>query len=358
MTNKTPAGELTDEQLNTLLVSYGKGDDDCYSVARAIIEADRALRQGDAAMPVVAWEAMHPNMRKTWTDVAALAAELRSQSCKVAPLVRQFDTQAALAAKEAELIALANEVRPDLPEPIETADQAMHRIRKLADAHSINENTLKRRGERIDALEAEIAEFKEDLEHSRQWHDVRYKRLWRWAHEKLSEDLKAEYFSIVANGSGSANANANESPVHHRARSYAGQCLNAERYHLLRLHVTAVRFPEIPVPGGWGPVELDAAIDKALAQACASNLPKTETQARLPITDEGLAAQPAAGRKPQGYRLLNTGEAICEGDEFMDDDTVTWHPVRKGFCGSPWGGAWQPMRRAIPAARAAGGVIV
>lgn len=42
---------------------------------------------------------------------------------------------------------------------------------------------------------------------------------------------------------------------------------HAERYQLLRLHVTSVRFPEIPVPGGWGPNELDIAVDRAIAQA-------------------------------------------------------------------------------------------
>lgn len=55
---------------------------------------------------------------------------------------------------------------------------------------------------------------------------------------------------------------------------------------------------------------------------------------------------PAHESKPQ-FRLLARGELIQEGDEHIDDDTVTWHPVRKGFCGHPWGGAWQPMRRKI-----------
>ena len=66
--------------------------------------------------------------------------------------------------------------------------------------------------------------------------------------------------------------------------------------------------------------------------------------------NELLYTAPPAAQVPltdaRKYRLLASGEAICEGDEFIDDDTVTWHPVRKGFCGHPWGGAWQPMRRA------------
>ena len=61
------------------------------------------------------------------------------------------------------------------------------------------------------------------------------------------------------------------------------------------------------------------------------------------------AGSVTAGAAP-AYRLLQRGENICQGDEFIDDDTVTWHPIKKGFCGYPWGGAWQPMRRAINAA--------
>lgn len=83
--------------------------------------------------------------------------------------------------------------------------------------------------------------------------------------------------------------------------------------------------------------------------------PAIQTGKALPCS---RAAKPAprpagAARAPQAYRLLSLGEATGEGDEFMDDDTVTWHPVRKGFCGHPWGGAWQPMRRAVEATQAA-----
>lgn len=70
---------------------------------------------------------------------------------------------------------------------------------------------------------------------------------------------------------------------------------------------------------------------------------------RMKVWKHMIAAAPtppAQERKPQ-FRLLARGELIQEGDEHIDDDTVTWHPVRKGFCGNPWGSAWQPMRRQI-----------
>lgn len=37
--------------------------------------------------------------------------------------------------------------------------------------------------------------------------DRRYRVLWRWAHDRLPEDLKSEFFSIVANGSPSPSGN-------------------------------------------------------------------------------------------------------------------------------------------------------
>lgn len=54
----------------------------------------------------------------------------------------------------AKIIKLANEVRPDLQESIETVEDAIRGIQKLYVANTLNEKTVKRRGERIAELEA------------------------------------------------------------------------------------------------------------------------------------------------------------------------------------------------------------
>ena len=55
------------------------------------------------------------------------------------------------------------------------------------------------------------------------------------------------------------------------------------------------------------------------------------------------------GKHARKYRLLQRGEAMCLGDQFIDDDTVTWHPVWKGLvlAGACWLPCYQPMRREI-----------
>ncbi len=55
------------------------------------------------------------------------------------------------------------------------------------------------------------------------------------------------------------------------------------------------------------------------------------------------------GKHARKYRLLQRGEAMRLGDQFIDDDTVTWHPVWKGLvlAGACWLPSYQPMRREI-----------
>ena len=126
----------------------------------------------------------------------------------------------------------------------------------------------------IAALKAELADAKEDLEYFRHWNEGRFKRLWRWAHEKLSEDLKTEYFNIVANGS----ANVNESPVHRRMMSEAELRLDAERYRFLRAQPIEGEAgqPVIAMPNGissgyyLNEETADFAVDAAMAQAVQS----------------------------------------------------------------------------------------
>lgn len=52
------------------------------------------------------------------------------------------------------------------------------------------------------------------------------------------------------------------------------------------------------------------------------------------------------------YRLLERGEAMQEGDEYINDDTTTWTPIQRGFvkAGAKWGPNWQPMRRPLSVA--------
>ncbi len=43
------------------------------------------------------------------------------------------------------------------------------------------------------------------LEHTRYWYGTRHERLWHWAHAELTEQQRQRFFSIVANGTASAN---------------------------------------------------------------------------------------------------------------------------------------------------------
>ncbi|MNY88255.1 hypothetical protein D3C78_45110 [compost metagenome] len=62
-------------------------------------------------------------------------------------------------------------------------------------------------------------------------------------------------------------------------------------------------------------------------------------------------AEPAAqGLDAQQYRLIDHGELIEAGDEFLMDDFMTWEIDPKGiFVGTPLGIAFRPARRAIAA---------
>lgn len=49
-------------------------------------------------------------------------------------------------------------------------------------------------------LAAECERLQASIEHTQYWYSVRLEHLHRWAHTKLSAELRTEYFSIVANG--------------------------------------------------------------------------------------------------------------------------------------------------------------
>jgi len=61
------------------------------------------------------------------------------------------------------------------------------------------------------SLDAEsvIERLQARIEHSNYFNGVRFARLWHWAHEELSEDLKRRFFSIVANGTADPNEHPN-----------------------------------------------------------------------------------------------------------------------------------------------------
>lgn len=75
-----------------------------------------------------------------------------------------------------------------------------------------------------------------------------------------------------------------------------------------------------------------------------SNSPLLSRLERAEQRVKELEAQPL--RK---YRLLGRGEPLRLGDQFIDDDTVSWHPVWKGLvsAGACWSPVLQPMRREI-----------
>jgi len=49
------------------------------------------------------------------------------------------------------------------------------------------------------ADEADVEKTKAQRDHTRQWYGTRFETLWHWAHKRLPEDLRNEYFNIVAN---------------------------------------------------------------------------------------------------------------------------------------------------------------
>lgn len=52
---------------------------------------------------------------------------------------------------------------------------------------------------KLDA-ESAIERLQARIEHSAYFNGVRFARLWHWAHEELTEELKSRFFNIVANG--------------------------------------------------------------------------------------------------------------------------------------------------------------
>lgn len=79
--------------------------------------------------------------------------------------------------------------------------------------------------------------------------------------------------------------------------------------------------------------------------------PPPQSMLRAAELFERAAARIAAleAQQARKYRLLQHGEAMCLGDQFIDDDSVSWHPVWKGLvlAGACWSPSYQPMRREI-----------
>lgn len=74
-------------------------------------------------------------------------------------------------------------------------------------------------------------------------------------------------------------------------------------------------------------------------------------QSAMNAEARGELAQLREKRQPtQLYRLLRSGELMREGDECLDDGTMTWHPVRNGWHSFPWSVINNPVRRVIEAA--------
>jgi len=113
---------------------------------------------------------MTPKERATWAEAeTALAVAVTcGDTIGVKEMQRALTVFAAGRSTPPEdieqlVISLANEVRPDLPEPIETLVEALHRIKKLHVAHTLNEKTLQRRGERIAEQDAEIGRLRKEV---------------------------------------------------------------------------------------------------------------------------------------------------------------------------------------------------
>ena len=74
-------------------------------------------------------------------------------------------------------------------------------------------------------------------------------------------------------------------------------------------------------------------------------------QSAMNTEARGELAQLREKRQPTHlYRLLRSGELMREGDECLDDGTMTWHPVRNGWHSFPWSVINNPVRRVIEAA--------
>lgn len=78
--------------------------------------------------------------------------------------------------------------------------------------------------------------------------------------------------------------------------------------------------------------------------------PIAEAAAELRRLHAELAQLREKRQPTQLYRLLRSGELMREGDECLDDGTMTWHPVRNGWHSFPWSVINNPVRRVIEAA--------
>lgn len=63
---------------------------------------------------------------------------------------------------------------------------------------------------RIDQLLAELEQAQESRQHTQEWYSQRWERLKEWARREIPEQLREEFFSIIANGT----KNATESPTY------------------------------------------------------------------------------------------------------------------------------------------------
>jgi hypothetical protein len=134
-------------------------------------------------------------------------------------------------------------------------------------------------------------------DNTRYWYGVRHKRLWHWAHDELTPELRDRYFSILANGT----ADVHEEPTYaqqYNQMQWRMKAAEAETASM-RSELEALRSA---VPAGWRlvPVEptlemLQAGRDTPLAGDDAVDAPedyKAVYRAML-----AAAPQPAQGEK-------------------------------------------------------------
>jgi DNA-directed RNA polymerase subunit F len=113
-----------------------------------------------------------------------------ARSCSECDMEQEINFLRAENAAQALLIA-------SLKEDLGLASVALEQKQVLiASADAILSDTQRQNAEQAE----QIAELQNTLSHRDYWYGCRSARLFDWAHEKLPDDLRHEYFSIVANG--------------------------------------------------------------------------------------------------------------------------------------------------------------
>lgn len=148
-----------------------------------------------------------------------------------------------------------------------------------------------------DAAQAEVGRMSERLEFHFERAAQREQRLWQWAHEELSEELKTRYFNIVANGT----ADVMEQPVY------------AQQFNMMKHRAESA----------------EAERDAAVAARKAAQVRQEE------LTAEVVRLEPMRQRAADIQRIKEARDALANFAALLEEVHATAVYVGAGECSVP-----------------------